>query len=67
MVRDLKEEPSSMFNDSSGDTKEMISECFEANRPPRRRQGFPLHHGEDIVGKNVKPPPSGIGEESFCG
>ena len=45
----------------------MIPERFKTNRPPGRRQGFPLHHGEDIVSQGIEPPPSGIGKESFRG
>jgi len=62
---DLKEETSSMVNNSPRDAKQMISERFKTNRPPGRRQRFPLHHGEDIVGEGIESPPSGIGKESF--
>ncbi len=65
MFRDLKEESSSMFNDSSRDTEEMKSQRFEAGGPPGDGQGFSLHDGEDIVSEKVEPPPSRIGKESF--
>jgi hypothetical protein len=65
LVPNLQKEPSSMVNDSSSDAEQMIPERFKTNRPPGRRQGFPLHHGEDIVGEGIEPPPSGIGKESF--
>ena len=64
---DLQEEPSPMVNDPSRDAEQMISECFKTNRPPGRRQRFPLHHGEDIVSQGIEPPPSSIGKESFSG
>jgi hypothetical protein len=56
MVCDLKEEPSAMLIDSGSDTEEMISERFEASRPPGRRQDFPLHHREDILGEHITVP-----------
>ena len=40
MFCDLKEEPSSMFNDSSGDTEQMESQGFEASGPPRGGKAF---------------------------
>ena len=56
-----------MVNDSSSDAEQMLSERFKTNGPPGRRQGFSLHHGEDIVGEGIEPPPSGIGKKSFRG
>ena len=64
---DLKEESSSMVNDSSSDAEQVISERFKTDTPPRRGQGFPFHHGEDIISEGIEPPPSGIGKESFRG
>src|SRR4030065_1794998 len=56
-----------MVNDSPRDAEQMISECFKTNRPPGRRQRFPLHHGEDIVSQGIESPPSSRGKESVGG
>src|SRR4030042_3555305 len=61
----FQKEPSSMFNDSSGDAGQMVSEGFKTDRPPKWRQGFSFHDGQDIVGEQIESPPSRIGKESF--
>ncbi len=63
--RNLEEEASSVFNDSSCDTKQMKSQGFEASRPPGGGQGFSFHDGDNIISEQVEPPPGRIGKESF--
>ena len=65
MSRNLKEESSPMFNDSSCDTEQMKSQGFEASRPPGDGQGFSFHDGDNIICEKVESPPRCIGKESF--
>jgi hypothetical protein len=65
MFRDLKEEPPSMFNDSSCDTEKMKSQGFETDGPPGLRQCLSLHYREDIVSHDIESPPGRISKESF--